>query len=102
MVAHEPHDPGAEEPVEEIRAHLVVVRPRVGLADIVEQRRRQQHRILGLAERQAEHLERVEEGVSLGVVAGVLLDTIQVKQEGQEIIVHAQGAPPRRSGPVGL
>ncbi len=88
VMAHEPHRPVAQEAFEEIGADLVVRPPIDGLADVVEEGGGPEHAILGGAPGELEDLERMVEGVALGMVAGRLLDAVQSFEERKEIIFH--------------
>ncbi len=70
VVSHEEHDAIAHEPFEEVRAELVVagVVVRVGLANVVEERRTPEVVLVGLSAGVLEDLERMEEGVAFGMI----------------------------------
>jgi len=88
VVRDEPHHPRAHEPFEERGAFDVVVRAAQGLADVVQRRRRDHHRVFALAPRVLVHLERVVEGVALGVITGVLRDAVEAAEQVEEVVVH--------------
>jgi len=88
VVADEPDDARGHEAVEEVGAVGVVRGAAEGLADVVEERRRLEAGVIGLGAGELKHLERVVEGVALGVIAGVLRDAVEGVEEVEEIVSH--------------
>jgi hypothetical protein len=93
-VAHEPDDARGNEAVEQIGSDHVVVGRAYCFPDVVQQGRRPEGAIGGLAPGEIEGLERVEEGVPFGVVARILTDAVEAEEEIEEIVVHARGGAP--------
>ena len=94
VVAHEPDDARSNEAVEQIGSDHVVVGRAYRFPDVVQQGRRPEGAIRGLAPGEIEGLKRVEEGVPFGVVARILTDAVEVEEEIEEIEVHARGGAP--------
>jgi hypothetical protein len=91
VVADEPDHPRRHEAVEELGAVDVVGRAAQGLADVVEERRGLEARVVGVRAGELKHLERVVEGVALRVIAGVLRDAVEGVEEVEEIVAHHRG-----------
>jgi hypothetical protein len=83
MMPHEPDDAWADEAFEQIRPGLVVPVGVVGLSHVVEEGGGPHDRIVRLASRDVEDLERVKEGVAFRMVARGLLDAIEGQQQDQ-------------------
>ena len=94
VVAHEPDDARSNEAVEHIGSDHVVVGRAYRFPDVVQQGRRPEGAIGGLAPGEIEGLEGVEEGVPFGVVARILTDAVEAEEEIEEIEVHAGGGAP--------
>ena len=100
MVANEPDHPGRDEALEEVGALDGVVAGAEGLADVVQQRSRDEGRVAALAAGMLEHLEGVIEGVALGVVPRVLRDAVEGDEEVEEVGVHGGGRRERWAAPL--
>lgn len=88
-MAHEPDDPLAHEPLKQVCADFIVasIVIRVGFAHIVKERRGPQIRVLRVAPRHIEGLERVIKRIPFRVVAQVLVHSIERTQEVEQFRV---------------
>lgn len=88
VMANEPHHAIAHQPLEEVGADLVVGGGVEGFSHVVEERDGPELAVARGGPRQVEDLERMEEGVALGMIARVLRDAIEGLQETEQLVVH--------------
>ena len=99
VMANEPHHAVVHQPLEEVATDFVVGGAVEGFAQIVEERSGPEIAVVRRGPRQVEDLERMEEGVALGMIARVLRHAIEGLEETKKLVVHL---PEERATPTGV